>query len=557
MASLPFDSIEENEKYKKLYNETLKNLDKMTLSNHKDIQKFVEILSSALLLEFNKILPEPNYSIYLTYRFKSPKSNIHKLNDYLSRKSDKDDDNSIKTISDLIGLRLIIEKIPHNISINKNNPEYDYFKQIINERNENIKYSEQLHDFENNISSNNCTKFEYYSTCKDLIEHIINMLEINDDNKKSTSENLKDIYNNLLKDCNTMLEYLKQMGDYSSKINFKRLLSDMNNKIDFSQLLKDFDSRIDSKLALKLYSNSFKYVVSNSEIFKSLGVSVSSDSNRTKEKREQSGFVADFYGLDFEKIPVECELQIMSINEYLASCMGYSAHSKMPGKDTNLIELPSAHTNRLLSLTNNLGKSSFITNEELKVIKKIMEIKTLDESYYDLIKELVSPSNVVIENNISTGININETYLSKLQDLCTLNDLEKKSLKSKLDSYSKKSFTTWSDNISATQAIARLDKDSSAKNRVKIHYDTPYERLANTIRQQSEGYNVTSSIELIDTYLSHLYKNQKNWFISKKTNTTETSVMEFEISDYIDEILPNLNITLNSKEYCEDEYFEK
>ena len=123
MASLPFDSIEENEKYKKLYNETLKNLDKMTLSNHKDIQRFVEILSSALLLEFNKILPEPNYSIYLTYRFKSPKSNIHKLNDYLSRKSDKDDDKSIKTISDLIGLRLIIEKIPHNISINKNNPE--------------------------------------------------------------------------------------------------------------------------------------------------------------------------------------------------------------------------------------------------------------------------------------------------------------------------------------------------------------------------------------------------------------------------------------------------
>ena len=42
MASLPFDSIEENEKYKKLYNETLKNLDKMTLSNHKDIQRFVE-----------------------------------------------------------------------------------------------------------------------------------------------------------------------------------------------------------------------------------------------------------------------------------------------------------------------------------------------------------------------------------------------------------------------------------------------------------------------------------------------------------------------------------
>ena len=41
-------------------------------------------------------------------------------------------------------------------------------------------------------------------------------------------------------------------------------------------------------------------------------------------------------------------------------------------------------------------------------------------------------------------------------------------------------------------ATARLDKDSSAKNRVKIHYDDPYECLAHSIREQIENHNPKS-----------------------------------------------------------------
>ena len=46
------------------------------------------------------------------------------------------------------------------------------------------------------------------------------------------------------------------------------------------------------------------------------------------------------------------------------------------------------------------------------------------------------------------------------------------------------------------------DEDSSARNRIKIHYDDPYECLAHTIREQIENHNPNS----IDTeyYLKNI-----------------------------------------------------
>ena len=54
----------------------------MILSTDSEIMRYMEIVCSTLLLEINKKFPEPNYSIYLTSRVKSSKSNIAKLEDY-------------------------------------------------------------------------------------------------------------------------------------------------------------------------------------------------------------------------------------------------------------------------------------------------------------------------------------------------------------------------------------------------------------------------------------------------------------------------------------------
>ena len=170
----PFNDEFENKKYEDLFNNyILKDINEMILSTDIDVIKYFEIVVSSLLLEINKTFPEPNFSIYITYRIKSPKSNIGKLSDYLCRLKEHENSYSIKDITDLFGLRIIIEKIPQNITISKNNSEYGLLQDLSEERNKNIKLSENFHKFESKILDDDCTCIEYYTQSKNILISIL------------------------------------------------------------------------------------------------------------------------------------------------------------------------------------------------------------------------------------------------------------------------------------------------------------------------------------------------------------------------------------------------
>ena len=190
----PFDNEIESEKYEDLYNILLNKLDKMILSTDSDIMKYIEIVCSTLLLEINKRFPEPNYSIYLTSRVKSSKSNIAKLEDYTKRLKETDAGISIKNILDLFGLRIIVEKIPHNITIDPQNPEYETLKMLSDERRENIKISERHHTFEEKIDNHSCTSFDYYTKSKALLQDILSIFESETAYSENYALDLKEKY---------------------------------------------------------------------------------------------------------------------------------------------------------------------------------------------------------------------------------------------------------------------------------------------------------------------------------------------------------------------------
>lgn len=553
----PFDNEKENKKFEKLFNNyILKDINTMILSTDTDIMKYLEIIVSALLLEINKNFPEPNYSIYMTYRIKSQKSNIEKLSDYICRLKENDTSISIKDISDLIGLRIIIEKIPHNISINKTNPEYETLQKLSNERKENIKISEQYHELEANMDNNNCTCFDYYSNSKELLQNIINMFNSETLYSKNYAIILKNNYNKLINECEKKIKILTALGDYSSKIDIDNIKEDKNPlKIDFKELLKDFDSRIDSKLGLKLYSNALPDIIKNSSILQKLGVSMSNDPSRIKHKREKSGYVSDFYGLDFEGIPIKTELQIMYTNEHQESITGYSAHSNMPGKEANFMEIPPEYARRNISLLENIGNSTFISNDELSLLNKITNIKDISTVNIELLKSITSRSNVVLNNNTPIGIKIDSDYLQDLKSLCTLSEKEHNNLKRVLCKEGCKIYDSWAKNISAHHATARLDKDSSAKNRVKIHYDDPYECLAHTIREQIENHT-PKSIDA-EYYLERIYENQSKWLKTSGLMSTESSIIDFEITEYAKTSLPELLKKVSNDLKIEENDIEK
>ena len=160
---------------------------------------------------------------------------------------------------------------------------------------------------------------------------------------KNYALDLKQKYNSLIDECEKKLKILSALGNYSSKIDFDSIRKEKEPfRIDFKELLKDFDSRIDSKLGLQLYSNALPSIISNDSNLKNLGIALSTDPSKVKHKREKSGYVSNFFGLDYKYIPFGIELQIMFTNEHQESIIGYSAHSKMPGKEANFMETPPA-----------------------------------------------------------------------------------------------------------------------------------------------------------------------------------------------------------------------
>lgn len=552
----PFDDELENKKFEDLYTNISKKLDKIILSTDSDIMRYMEIVCSTLLLEINKKFSEPNYSIYLTSRVKSSKSNIAKLEDYTKRLKETDSSVSIKNILDLFGLRIIVEKIPHNVTLDPNNPEYKTLKMLADERKENIKISEKHHIFESKIDDQNCTSFDYYTKSKQLLQDILNTFKSETIYSKNYALELKDKYNNLIKECNKKIDILTALGDYSTKMNINTLEHEPDaQRVDFRELLKDFDSRIDSKLGLKLYSSTLPEIVENSKQLQTLGITMNPDKSASKIKREKSGYVADFSGLYSTVLDIPIELQTMFVNEHEESIMGYSAHGNMPGKEAKFMEVPSAYATRNMKLLNNTGKNEIISNDELALINQICDIKksnkTFNKKYTKLLKYIASQENIEFENNSPIGIKMDNNLKDSLVSFCTLTKKESEELKTKLYNKGCEIYNNWAENISAKHATARLDKDSSARNRIKIHYDDPYECLAHTIREQIENHNPNS----IDTeyYLKNIYLHQKDLLKTSGLMASESSVIDFEIDEYIKNDLPNLINKVNKYNSIDDD----
>ena len=556
----PFDDELENKKFEDLYTSTTKKLDKMILSSDSDIMRYMEIVCSTLLLEINKKFSEPNYSIYLTSRVKSSKSNIAKLEDYTKRLKETDSSVSIKNILDLFGLRIIVEKIPHNVTLDPNNPEYETLKMLANERKENIKISEKHHIFESKIDNQNCTSFDYYTKSKQLLQDILNTFKSETVYSKDYALELKEKYNNLIKECNKKIDILTALGEYSTKMSIDTLEHEPDaQRVDFRELLKDFDSRIDSKLGLKLYSSTLPEIVENSKQLQTLGITMNPDKSTSKIKREKSGYVADFSGLYSSVLDIPIELQTMFVNEHEESIMGYSAHGNMPGKEAKFMEVPSAYATRNMKLLNNIGKNDILSNDELVLINQICDIKksnkTFNTKYTKLLKYIASQENVEFENNSPIGIKIDDKLKDSLVSFCTLTKKESEELKSKLYNKGCEIYNNWAENISAKHATARLDKDSSARNRIKIHYDDPYECLAHTIREQIDSHN-PDSIDA-EYYLKNIYLNQSELLKTSGLMASESSVIDFEIDEYITNDLPILIDKVNKYNSIDENDLEK
>ena len=226
----------------------------------------------------------------------------------------------------------------------------------------------------------------------------------------------------------------------------------------------------------------------------------------------------------------------------------------MPGKEANFMEVPSAYATRNMKMKNNIGKSTFISNEELSLFNMICDIrkgnKDFNKKYTKLLKYLASPENVVLENNSPIGINLDSKLQNDINKFCSLTKKESEELKLRLYKKGCEIYNAWAENISAKHATARLGIQYHAKHRIKIHYDDPYECLAHSIREQIENHN-PDSIDA-EYYLKNIYINQNDLLKASGLMASESSVIDFEIDEYIKNELPNLINKVNKYNSIED-----
>lgn len=304
--------------------------------NSKSVQYYFHTMVAIIMKDYHNYFP--GYETEIDYRFKSPKSIIDKILDYMSREDTsklefdiktKEFNYSINEIQDAFAMRIIINDRPSTFHSSD-----EKIDRLAQEKVENQKFLAELQEFQNNLIEDNLsikpkykyviTKKEYYSRCKKIIEHIILTIpeECKDliakyEKMKANIDETLVILDNSLEECELIDE-----NDFPS------------DEIDFVKLFNDFSSRIYDKIDLEVLTRQMNSMFKDSESLKKLGITF----NGFKEKRSDKGYVSNFIYLQTPLGPIECQLQ--SKHQFKEGNFGYAAHGEMDNKQIERYKIP-------------------------------------------------------------------------------------------------------------------------------------------------------------------------------------------------------------------------
>ena len=145
-------------------------------------------------------------------------------------------------------------------------------------------------------------------------------------------------------------------------------------------------------------------------------------------------------------------------------------------------------------MINNIGKSTFISNEELSLFNMICDIrkgnKDFNKKYTKLLKYLASPENVVLENNSPIGINLDSKLQNDINKFCSLTKKESEELHIKTK--------TTIETLTDENAYMLLEKkwiEPLVQNILELPKDVIH-ALSDKIKALSEKYAITfASVE--------------------------------------------------------------
>ncbi|MBR3249173.1 MAG: hypothetical protein IKF83_00540 [Clostridia bacterium] len=192
----------------------------------------------------------------------------------------------------------------------------DKLAAVMYTQNEANKTQEFLDNAPKDVS--NLTYSEYYSKIIECYQLLINLSY--DDSIEEYTRIAK-----LAKQSREQLHQIIEQGKSHQKID-KQFHKEYGDTLE--KLLKHVSKKRTNRLDLTICDLMVFDVLTTCESLKKLGVSYSKDPTRTKKKRKQNGYIANFYSLDMPN-GLTSEIQLQSLYRYEYGEYGPAAHHKM------------------------------------------------------------------------------------------------------------------------------------------------------------------------------------------------------------------------------------
>lgn len=352
------------------------------------VQKYFHTLIAAIMLEYHKAYE--TYEIIVPYRIKAPKSVFNKVLEYMTRDDKSEfslnDEGELQgklreELSDMFAITIVASNKPSTFY--SHDPE---IKDLIEEKKRNqvllgelqkLKLQITKKEFsgtEEDVFNFKCSRKDYYMMSIMTIERIKTLIHPNatkllERYDKQLEEIRSRVPERFFEICQRRVKEQNEEGDINTGEKFQEAMRSLNTLIryadlseeetqflsedidekdvetsNFLGLLDDYTARIYDKLDLAVLSKQIDSVFDNSTLIKRFGVSL--DKERSKEKRTERGYVANFLYLNTPFGPIEMQLQTEHENQ--EGNYGYAAHSSLNGKKFKEFELPDIHDKKAM-----------------------------------------------------------------------------------------------------------------------------------------------------------------------------------------------------------------
>lgn len=291
------------------------------------VQELVDFITAAIICENNRI-NDDTFPIQISRRYKSDDSLKKKMEEWAKRE-EKDG----VQVTDYLGLKIIPES-EHSIFTANGDP---VLQQMINERE---KYRSFIAEKYKEISEKTSMTFmDYRIECEEVITALCSIFP-----KEATAR--REYYRSL-SSCleEDYLAYADMVEDADESMSLAEI-SELTS-VSIKKLLKELTLNYPNEVMLYKLKRDLMNTFENSDMLRALGLSVSTDSFRTKSKSTANGYRSEFIGLDLIlrledgreiTLPIECQVQTQE--QYRDGNIGYSAHTKMPNKRYKLKSVP-------------------------------------------------------------------------------------------------------------------------------------------------------------------------------------------------------------------------